>query len=501
MKEKISNKENIIKDTFQLTSARYLSQVIGFFTAIGLRRFLGPFYVGIWSLLKVVMEYSSHLFLGVDKGVAYSIPLFVGGNKLKQEEEIKDAAFSFIAVATLLISICLIIAGFLLKNTYPNATVIGIWALAAYMILDKACTYYRTLLRAKRRFSVLSKTIIFDALINLILIFTLVRFFSIYGLYATVIIVTAVNIIYMHLLAKYTVRFNFNVKVMRNLIKVGFPISIVGTLELVLLNLDRIMIAKMIGITFVGYYSIPLMAKSYVNQLSSFGTVLYPRMLESYGRNENIEDIKKYVTVPLSINAYMLPLFLGLMFFIVPVLIEKILPKFIPGILAMQILLIDMFFRSCYPQAFHFIIAMKKQARVIPIVVAAILLNILGNFILIRKGYGIYGVACATSIVSFLSFVVIQSYAMKHFAGIREIILFLIKIMAPFVYTVAVVAGLNRFIVIDNLYAQMLTRSVLLIIFSIPMLYHINRETGVIKLISKTIRSNILRKGQGTRDE
>jgi len=160
-----------------------------------------------------------------------------------------------------------------------------------------------------------------------------------------------------------------------------------------------------------------------------------------------------------------------------------------------------MFFRSCYPQAFHFIIAMKKQARVIPIVVAAILLNILGNFILIRKGYGIYGVACATSIVSFLSFVVIQSYAMKHFAGIREIILFLIKIMAPFVYTVAVVAGLNRFIVIDNLYAQMLTRSVLLIIFSIPMLYHINRETGVIKLISKTIRSNILRKGQGTRDE
>jgi len=103
------------------------------------------------------MEYSSHLFLGVDKGVAYSIPLFVGGNKLKQEEEIKDAAFSFIAVATLLISICLIIAGFLLKNTYPNATVIGIWALAAYMILDKACTYYRTLLRAKRRFSVLVK--------------------------------------------------------------------------------------------------------------------------------------------------------------------------------------------------------------------------------------------------------------------------------------------------------------------------------------------------------
>jgi O-antigen/teichoic acid export membrane protein len=57
----VSFKEKIVKDTIDLSVARYGSQFLGFFTAVGMRRFLGPYYMGIWGLFKVLIGYLSYL--------------------------------------------------------------------------------------------------------------------------------------------------------------------------------------------------------------------------------------------------------------------------------------------------------------------------------------------------------------------------------------------------------------------------------------------------------
>jgi Na+-driven multidrug efflux pump len=183
-----------------------------------------------------------------------------------------------------------------------------------------------------------------------------------------------------------------------------------------------------------------------------------------------------------------MPAILGSIFFIAPLLVKVVLPKFIPGILAIQILLVDMFFRACYPQASHFIIALKKQIRIIPLMAALIILSFAINYVLIKKGYGIYGVAWGTSIVSFLTFIALQIYAMKHFAGPREILLFFLEVMAPFLYSVIAVLCLEYFIKAANIYVETAVKSCLFLFLSVPMLVYVNKKTGVVGIVFKAIR-------------
>ncbi len=484
----MSEKKQIIKDVFKLTSARYLSQGLGFFTSIAMRRFLGPFYMGIWSLFRVVLDYCSYVLVGVNEGVCYIIPTLMGKNNKIEENKVCDSSFNFIFFISLITSFIIIFVTIFLRNRFPIEVIIGLFVLSVYLILDRICGYYMLLLRARKNFGILSKSIIFDSVANLILVFLLIRNFKIYGLYASIVILSIINTIFIHSLAKYQIRLNFKFDGIIKIIKCGLPISLSGLLEGILQSVDRIMIGKMIGVVAVGYYSIPIMTKSYIAQLSTFGTVLYPHLLEAYGKSENIDEIKKFVLVPPKVNAYLLPTLLGLIFFIAPLLIKTILPKFIPGILAMQILLIDMYFRSFYPQAFHFMIALKKQIRTIPIIIGAIILNIIGNYLLIKIGWGINGVALATSLVSMLIFLILQTYAMKHFAKPKEILSFILKIFLPFVYSLVFLLLIDRFFTLSNIYISTLLKCAVYILATLPLLFHIEQQTRIINIIFNIIK-------------
>lgn len=83
MKNKeISEKEHIIKETIQLTSARYFSQGLGFVTAIALRRFLGPFYMGLWSLFRIISDYPSTGFFESGAAKMPTLSLYKDGHLL-----------------------------------------------------------------------------------------------------------------------------------------------------------------------------------------------------------------------------------------------------------------------------------------------------------------------------------------------------------------------------------------------------------------------------------
>lgn len=300
-------REQVLADVVKITFAKYFSQGIGVVTAFAMRRFLGPFYMGVWSLLRIVVTYASYLFIGADYGASNRIPYFSGSKDRDKEEDVKNTVFSFIFGVSLLAGGAIIVWALCMRNVYPRETFVGVIAIAFYIILDKFCGYYQLLLRAKRKFSVLSMTIMFDALINLALVFVFVMKFRIYGVYAMIMVTALANIIFMHFFAGFTFKMSFNASTFANAVKIGFPITIIGLLQTVLGSLDRIMIAKWIGIVSVGYYSIPVMTRGYLGQLANFGTILYPRMMEEYGQSKDIGRIEKYLTLPVRINAYIMP--------------------------------------------------------------------------------------------------------------------------------------------------------------------------------------------------
>lgn len=485
-------KETIIKDTAKYSFAQYTAQGIGFVISTSMRAFLGPYYMGIWSILQVIQSYVIYLYLGVTDAATYKIPFYKGNNDKVSEEEVKNTAFSFIFLISLITSFCLIITALILRGKYPIEVIVGLLALAVYIILQRLYAFYIIVLKAYKNFSLLSKSIVFDAIANLILIFLLVSQFKLYGLYITISVLAVLNTLFVHMSAKYNISFKFSLKRLKSLVIFGLPISLNGFLGEILKTLDRIMIAKMMGLTFVGFYSVAILGKNYISGLSAgVGIVTIPHIQEIYSKNEEMHEIKKFVTTPTLIFSYLLPPLLGVAYLISPLFVKTILPQYVPGILALQIMLLDTFFRTCAPQAGQFLITIGKQAKLIPISLAAIIINVFLNYILIKNGFGINGVAAATSFSSFLIFLATLIYAMKHFANMKEIFIFILKIIWPLFYIFCIIIGCSYFIDVANPYLSLAIKIIIVGIASLPLFYSVNKKSHIFDLFIKSLKGKL----------
>jgi O-antigen/teichoic acid export membrane protein len=422
------------------------------------------------------------------------IPFFLGKKDKGAVDEVKNQGFSISMLISVVSSILLLIAALVLKNKRSTEVIVGLCAVAICSIISKVCGYYMSLLKAHSEFKILSKVIIFDAVINLILVFSLVKGLRLYGLYIEVIITPLLVIFLILKLTDYRISFiRIKLKAIAKLLTVGFPIYIISSLEGLLKTIDVLMIGKMIGVTSVGYYSLATMSRSYVAQVSNLGTVLKPAIMQAYGSREKIEDIQKFVTVIPKIMAFMLSLLMGMMFIAITPFVKLILPRFIPGILAMQVLLLEIYFRSCSVQAEHFLIALNKQVRLVPLFVGALALNGGLNYLFIKMGYDIAGVALGTSISSFVVFLFIQYYAMAHFARLNQILGVFTVILLPLVYNTAMVLLLQKYVNIGNIYICAIIRIILMVVFYLPFLVYLNKSTGVISILFGMVKKRLQR--------
>ncbi|MFA5008037.1 MAG: polysaccharide biosynthesis C-terminal domain-containing protein [Candidatus Omnitrophota bacterium] len=487
-----SIKEKIIKDTAKYNFIQYGSQFFGFIGATAMRNFLGPYLMGVWSLFRVVIDYALYTDLGVGAAAAYKIPFFKGKGDKEKETEVTNCTFSFMFIASIFSAATILIATGILRNNYPPEVIAGLIVISFYMILERLYSFYVVALRAHSNFSVINRSVVFDSIVNLILILLLVRNFKMNGLYVTVILMAVLNTLFVHRLARYQISFILKLKSVVGLIKFGFPLLLLGFLGTILRSIDRIMIAKMMGITFVGYYSIALMSKNYLEGVSNnFGIVTIPKIVEAYGKEEKVEHIKKFVTVSAEIISYLFPCLLGFVFFTIPVFVKMVMPNFIPGIVAAQILLLDIFFRSCSPQANQFLITLGKQTRMLPISIIAILINIFFNYIFIKKGFGIEGVAFGTVFASCFSFLAVLIYAMKHFAGPREIINFILRIIFPLVYTTIIVLCASFFVKISNTYVKLIINILIVAAASFPLFFYINKRTHILNTLLIYLKTSL----------
>jgi O-antigen/teichoic acid export membrane protein len=449
--------------------------------------------MGIWNLLKVIMSYCNYNTLGAAAAVAYKIPFFQGKKDQHAVSEIQNSFFSFSMLAASLTSAGLLVVAFVLKQKFSVEVVVGIYIISIYTILQKIYNTYVIFTRAYKDFTALSKLIWIDSLLNLLFVFLLVKHFKLYGLYASVILTIILDILCLRYLTKYELKYQIVWRRIVELIKYGTPILISGILSTILFTTDRIMIAKFIGVTQVGYYGIGIMARGYVYALSNdFSTIVMPHMAEYYGSTAKTEHMEKIVAVSTEVIAYLLPFALGGIFIVFPLLVNIVLPQFTPGILVMQILLLDMFFRSCAPQFKHFLIVVGKQTKLMFITILAIILNILLNYLFIKRGWSIYGVALATSITSFFVFLVILLYMTSLVSNKRSIYKLIFKIMLPLSYAAFVVLSIDRFINIQSLIIKTMVNLFILIIFYLPLLIYINRKTKVFVLIKENLKDKII---------
>jgi len=480
--------DRIIKDSTKYTVCTIIAQVIGVFTSIATRRLLTPDMMGIWATFLVILNYALFAHLGVFTAVGVKIPYLRGKNEHGEIAAIRDTAFTFAAIISIFMMVVLFIASFVFIGKVELYVIFGIRMTAFIIAATIFYNFYTVMLRADKEFSLLSKALVFNSLAMLLFVSVLTYFFGLRGIYCAAFLATFISWLYVRYKTGYKMRLNFRLPKAFELSKVGLPILIVGIVYTILISVDKIMIIRMIGAEALGFYSIAILAFTYTNTFPKlFGIVIFPNMQEAFGETDSRGHILGYVKQPALLMAYVFPALLAAAYFAIPVLVQYALPRYIPGIMSMRILLTGCFFISLAPLAQNFAISINKQTVLIPITAAAAGLGIGLNYVMIRMGYGINGVALGTSIAYFIYFVVVFYYALIHCEGWGKICDFFLRVIAPLLYAVILIVGIEHFVRAENIITKIFVQAAVFYFIYAPVLWYINRKTRIITRVVMSI--------------
>jgi len=483
MKE-LSKKHNVAKNTFFYTTCRYFAQAVNFVTATLISRFLGPFNVGIWNLLKVVRDYAVFTDLGTSLTVSYKFPFLSGKGEITESEKLKNTVFTFTILSTVLSSLFIGLYVLIFRSALRQGLLIGLIVVSVLLFFQRLYTYYIVLLRANKNFGILSRSVIFDALVDLCLVLIFVTKLKLYGLYIIVIVLPILNTLYISYYVKFKLRLTFRMPNIISYIKFGLPLFLVSILKNILNSIDKIMISAMLGIEQLGFYSIALMTKNYTEDISkNFGHILNPYLFEDYGKHDSIPKATKQVMTITLVVAYFMAFFLSLVFICAPAFIKIALPKFVPGIGALKIFLLAIFFTSVSEYLTSYFVVLNKQARLFPIISAAIFLNIILNYISIKMKFGINGVSASSAISASLSFFIMAIYSLKHANNSLPIAKAMAKIIFPLFYSSLIILLIEYKIELINPVLDSLVKGLVFILCFLPILILLNKETKIMQII------------------
>ncbi|MBF0215767.1 MAG: oligosaccharide flippase family protein [Candidatus Omnitrophica bacterium] len=487
-------KKDIIGNIVSYSAGRYISQFIGFFISVLMRNFLGPLYTGMWGLIRVFMGYASYNDLGALQFLYFKVPYFKGGGDIRKVNEIQGTVFAFMFLMNALVALVFLIAAFFLKGRIAHELFIGFLVLPVFFIIQRVMAFYTMLLRAHKDFKILGGSYIFDSAMNLLLIVLLVARFKIYGMYALSVILPVLNIAYVFCHVRYEVVPVLDWKKITEYVKFGFPISISASCIVLFYSVDSMMIAKMLGLIPLGYYSIATMARSYTTELSqNFASVLSPYFIEDLGRSKDVSATGRYVIRYTEITSGIMSLILGAGFIFLPVFFKYTMPDFGPGIGAMKMMLVCTFFIVLSGHIKNYLIVNNRVMFLLFTTLGAIAVNAGLNYFAIRNGFGITGVAVSSSIAAMLMFLVISVDIFGLVKGV-SFTGYLARTFLPFILVFLVVFAIGSYVKFGNEALELAVKTVLYGLFTLAGLAYIDKNTGIGKILLELVSDKIKRK-------
>ncbi len=385
-------------DAAAFMSGNVLYQGARFAAYLVVARLLGPTLYGLWNgLLLILSNGVSYGHLGVLNAMNREIPYNHGRGEEAENRAIIDVSFTTALISSGLLAAACLAAS--LAGSWDPAEAAGLRLLALLILLQQVQVFYELVLRSHTRFRAiaLEQGLLSFLLLTVVIGLTILGGFRgfLWGQIATYGIVALV----LMRLAPVRPRLRWDWRRMVDLAQIGFPIMAVGFAYGMLTSLDRFMVIGFLGKEALGFYSLAFMAYGTMMLIPrSVSQMIYPRMAREYGRTGTAASLRRLVYRPVGLLfAVMTPLLL-LAWLAGPPLIAWFLPQYTPGIPAFRLTLVAVFFLSFMGTFGNFLNTVNRQRLYLGLQVCALALDFVLNWLALRAGYGITGVAGATLI-------------------------------------------------------------------------------------------------------
>lgn len=465
------------------TFASLIVQAITVVVSILSRLFLGPFQMGIWAFIQVLLTYSDYVSLGTNNAIAREIPFYLGAKNYKKARELKDIVFSFCLCMSFFVGLGFIVFAFIRKDFLPQELFYGLLLTAVLVMLQRVNNLFIEILRSFRKFSLLSQQMILSALVNSVLVIILAYQFKIYGFVIAMCLSLAFNVVYLSLKGKLRFQFRINWKELRHLISYGTPLMLIGVMNSVLLTFDRLVITRFLGFDALGLYTIAIMACTYVYSIpNAMGIVIMPNIQERYGAAQDEHVLLGYAAKWARIYRDLMPVLIGLAWILTPFLIRMVLPKFEGGIGAMKYLVLSVYFISIYSPYEHFLIAAKRQWIIFPILLTSFLIIAGLSFLVIKNGLGIEGMGLSMTVMTFFQFTFIYllvGYVIKKSEKFWQSYF---VIILNFAFLLFLLMLIDFWISFSNPWVEAFVQSLCFLLGCSLFVYRLNHEYNLLKL-------------------
>lgn len=395
--------------------------LLGVVTSLLLRLLLSPAQMGIWQTIKMLLAHGNYANLGISKGALREYIIARGAaarephgqqadmlqadHSVNEEQHWLNLAFSFNTLTSLIYAALMLgAAAWILltgSDVWTHAWAAGFATVGLLAVLSRYFTFHVTILRAQQSFATTAKLSILEAVLTLFVACGLTYCFGLTGLYLGTLIVMLGACFYVVRNRSVSLAWAWNWPEMRRLIRIGGPILLAGTTMTLLRSLDKLAIlAWFPDREFqLGCYSLALMAATQLFGLGTmFSMVMSPRYGEKLGHSRDPDAVARLAARATEIQAAAISLPAAWTLVAAAPLLGWLLPSYATGLPSLILLMPGVICLTIALPAQDYLVAINRQNHALAIVLLTTVLAAAGNGLALVAGFGLAGVAVATSL-------------------------------------------------------------------------------------------------------
>lgn len=394
---------HILKQTSFLILAQVLTRFIGFFYTIFLARNLG---VSDFGLLTVSLAYFSIISSVSDFGFNRFLVRELAKDKLKTSELVCNVVMLRITLSALLFAIFALFLYFFDQDKMRVSLIL----LAVLAILPQSIALtFDSIFVATHRLHFSAIALICSSLFTAFAgTFLVSRGLGVYGavnalmlgqlIYAAAILVLLYK--YLRLLLS-----SIRLSIIKKALAESLPYGLLGVLGLLYFRIDTLILAYLKGSFETGLYGTAYrFLEAVIFVPSAFATALFPTLAKLH--DVNLYEMKRIYWKSFKLMVVMGIVILAIYIFVLPILIEILLPDYLPAIKAIKILSLSLPFIFISAPGVQLMLSTEKYLKQVLILsVVMLTFNVALNLIFIPK-FGFLAAAWITVLSDILSFTI-----------------------------------------------------------------------------------------------
>lgn len=383
-------------------------------TTIIIARSLGDSLFGVFTFIMALLQLFQVL-------IDFGLPLIVV-KELNQTDTDEEKYLSNILSLKILLSLfsltILSVLGFFLHK--PPIVVYLIYIQSIFIILQSFNDLLLSIFRAKEKFKYEAFIKFANGLIIISLIALVAPRHSLRLFVYTFVLTAAISLIITIILISkkyFTLKFSFQTKIIKNIIKKSWPLALAGLFTIVYFRIDAIMLSYLKGDEATGWYNAAYQLIYSLIFIPAFIMMsFYPQLVNSI--KKDLVRGKKLYQQSLVFIAAAGFIIMALVFWLAePIINLSYGASFAPSIPALKILTVAVFISFLAHVWLFTLTALGKQKTYTWAVGTGMVINIILNWIFIPK-YSLYAAAWTTVITELITgliiFLACQKYLFKN---------------------------------------------------------------------------------------